>query len=521
VTAAAERSAQEKPALLVRLRLPGACIASGFLMFLSAPFWDLWPLAWFALVPTLWAIRKASTPRRAFFLGWLTGFVANAGGFYWIGGLLQRFGHMPFIGALPLFVLLVGYQGLLYGIWAYVVRRLGDRYPITLVAPVTMAALELAYWMIFPWYYALTQAWVTPIIQVAEIGGPIAVSFLLVLMNGAIYDVITERKWRRLAIAGGVVAASLVFGFIRIAQVRSARAAAPKLKVGIVQPNFGILEGRRRALAPSELRVEREMSASLERRGAQLIVWPESAYPYAYGREQLSDWADERTVSRGLHTHMIVGALTLGRDSPYPFNSALLIRPGGAIGGRFDKVYLLLFGEYIPFYEDIKWFKQIFPEASNLARGKEVTTFDVNGFKVAPMICYEDIIPSFGRRLAAMNPQLLVNITNDAWFGRTSEPHEHLALAVFRTVEHRLDLVRAVNTGVSAFVDATGKVVEKGPSVDPEEVLDPPRTELLQEVAMMPRPTGLYGKIGDLFGWLNFAGVVAMIGVARFRRKDR
>src|SRR5262249_24344277 len=153
---------------------------------------------------------RTSTPRRAFFLGWLTGFVANAGGFYWIADLLRRFGHMPLIGALPLFALLVGYQGLLYGIWAYLVRRLGGRYPVTLVAPVTMAALEMVYWMLFPWYYALTQAWVRPIIQVAEIGGPIAVSFLLLLVNGAVYEGLVRRPrpWRRLAIAGGVVAAA-------------------------------------------------------------------------------------------------------------------------------------------------------------------------------------------------------------------------------------------------------------------------------------------------------------------------
>jgi apolipoprotein N-acyltransferase len=519
VTAAAERSTQGKPALLVRLRLPGACIASGFLMFLAAPFFDLWPLAWIALVPAMWAIERASTNRRAFFLGWLTGFVANAGGFYWINDLLQRFGHMPFIGALPLFVLLVGYQGLLYGLWAYLLRRLlKSGLPMMLIAPVTMAALELAYWMIFPWYYALTQAWVTPIIQVAELGGPIAITFLLVMFNGAVYDVVKRRHWRSLAIAGGVVACALVFGYIRIAQIHARRNAAPKMKVGIVQANFGILEGPRRALAPSELRIEREMSASLERRGAQLIVWPESAYPYAYGRQQPIDWPDDRSVSRGLHTPMIVGALTIGRDSPYPFNSALLIRSGGAIGGRFDKNYLLLFGEYIPYYEDIPWFKKIFPEASNLARGKTVTTFDVDGYRIAPMICYEDIIPSFGRKLADLKPQLLVNITNDAWFGTTSEPYEHLALAVFRTVEHRLDLVRSVNTGVSAFVDATGKVIQKGPSIDPEKMLDPPRTELLDEVAMMPGPTGLYGKIGDLFGWLNVAGVVALFVFGRLKR---
>src|SRR5215831_3683579 len=94
-----------------------ACVLSGALMFLGCAKFDLWPLAWIALVPTLLAIRSVS-PRRAFALGWLTGFTANAGGFYWIGGLLQRFGHLPLVAVVPLFVLLIGYQGLMYGLWA-------------------------------------------------------------------------------------------------------------------------------------------------------------------------------------------------------------------------------------------------------------------------------------------------------------------------------------------------------------------------------------------------------------------
>ncbi|HJZ86013.1 MAG TPA: hypothetical protein VKN99_12625, partial [Polyangia bacterium] len=278
----------------------GVACGSGVLMFLACATFDLWPLAWVALVPLLLVVRLVS-PRRAFFLGWATGFVANAGGFYWIGGLLQRFGHMPLAGVIPLFVLLVGYQGLMHGIWAYVVRRLSPSVPMTLAAPVTMVAIEFLYWMMFPWYYAITQAWVVPIIQVAELGGPTTVSFLLLLVNGAVYEVMAERPrpWRRLVFAGAVVVAALLFGLVRMHQVQAARQAAPKLKVGLVQANFGILEGARRVLSPTELRVEREMSAQLERSGAQLIVWPESAYPYVYRRDQTRDYADERTVTEG------------------------------------------------------------------------------------------------------------------------------------------------------------------------------------------------------------------------------
>jgi apolipoprotein N-acyltransferase len=485
------------------------------MIFLATATFDLWPLAWFALVPLLVAIRDA-TPRRAFGLGTLCGVVTNAGGFYWINGLLERFGHMPFYAALPLFALLVTYQGLLFGLFALGVRRLGEHFPVTLVAPLTMVALELVYWLIFPWYYAITQAWVTPVIQVAELGGPLAVTFVLVLVNGALYDLLTirPRPWRRALAAGLVVAASVGFGLVRIAQVRAGRAAAPKLKVGLVQANFGILEGRRRRLAQLELATERRLSAELEAQGAELVVWPESAYPYWYDRAQTEDYSDERqTVSRGLHIPLIIGALTQDADAPYPYNSALLVQPGGHLAGRFDKNYLLLFGEYIPFYESIPWFKRWVPEASNLARGRDVTAFPVGPYRVAPMICYEDIIPRFGRRLAALHPQLFVNITNDAWFGRTSEPWQHLALAVFRAVEHRVDLVRAVNTGVSAFIDATGRVYRQSDAVDPELTPGQGPVTLLDEVAMV-EAHGLYGVLGDSFGYADALALAALAVVA-------
>jgi apolipoprotein N-acyltransferase len=517
--AAAPRPRIDPRGIFLGARRPAACVASGALMFLSCANFDVWPLAWIALVPTLFAIRGVS-PRRALLLGWLTGLTANWGGFYWLYGLLAgRFGNLPPAAAGPIFLLLVGYQGFLLALWAYGVRRLTPTIPTIVAAPVLMVALELCYWMIFPWYFAITQAWVTPVIQVAELGGPVAVTFLLVLVNAVVFELMVTRPLprRRLAGALAVVVLALGYGALRIHQVDAARAGLPKLKVGLVQANFGNLEGDVRRLAPLELRVQREMSADLERRGAGLIVWPESALYYAYRRDQTHDFDDGRSVSHGLHTPMIIGALTYGADSHYPFNSALMIEPGGRIGGRFDKNFLLLFGEYIPFYESIPWFKKLFPAASNLARGHEVTTFAVGPYRVAPMICYEDIIPAFGRRLAALRPHLLVNLTNDAWFGRTSEPYEHLALAVFRAVEHRVDLVRSVNTGVSAFIDAAGRVTQKGPSIDPNETPDAPRTALLGEVALR-EPTGLYGRLGDTFGLLNVLGVLAMVIWTRRRR---
>jgi apolipoprotein N-acyltransferase len=184
-------------------------------------------------------------------------------------------------------------------------------------------------------------------------------------------------------------------------------------------------------------------------------------------------------------------------------------------------VFLLIFGEYIPFYDRIPWFTDLIPEASNFNRGELPGSFPFHlrghDYRLGPLICYEDILPGFTRRTAALNPNLLVNITNDAWFGQTFEPYQHLALAVFRSVEHRLEMVRAVNTGVSAHIDAAGRVRSLLPSVDPDALPTPPPTKLLVEAALLERG-GLYGRVGDLFAWACLAAVLALaLGLPRKR----
>jgi apolipoprotein N-acyltransferase len=214
---------------------------------------------------------------------------------------------------------------------------------------------------------------------------------------------------------------------------------------------------------------------------------------------------------RGLRVPLLFGVLTVGRGDKYPYNSAYMMEPDGRITGRFDKNYLLVFGEYIPFYEHIPSFKKWFPAASHFAHGSEVTVFPFRQYQLGPLICYEDIIPNFGRRLAPLKPNLLVNITNDAWFGATSEPAEHLALSVFRAVELRLGLIRAVNTGISAFVDATGRIYRKSPSFDPVITPGVPPLSLLDEAAMLPGGETVYAAVGDLFGYLDLTAVLVLL----------
>ncbi len=521
---------------------------SGTLLFLSCADFDIWPLTWIGLLPLLWVLLdEEGQPhtQHPFWYGYITGLFANGGGFYWIVGLLMRFGHLPFLAALPIFLLLIAYQALTFGLFASILCRLRRHVdvPIAWLAPLVFVACELCVPYVFPWYLAITQAWVPPVIQIADITGPLGVSFMLVLANGALFQILStylagrgRREGRRLLprslhpplVAILFIVLCLGYGAFRIHQTDRARAHAPKIKIGVVQANIGIHEKFVPGLREEQHAVHLRLSQELSQQGADLIVWPESSYPYPLSRSFDRDFPieDARKLQRGFFTPLLFGALTVDhRDgSYYPYNSALFLDKNGRLSGSFDKNFLLIFGEYLPFARQLQFLRELIPEISNFERGTETRTFpfEHNGQKyfLGPMICYEDIIPAFGRRLFADNmpPNLLINLTNDAWFGATSEPYEHLALSVFRAVEHRVDLVRAVNTGVSAFIDASGRVYKKSPAVDPQLVPPPGALpiSLLAEATLLP-PGGLYQRLGETFGGACLC-MVLLLGLLARRR---
>ncbi len=501
----------------------GLAVLSGCLWFLACADFDIWPFAYFAMVPVFFAFERAPTRRKALFYGWLAGLVANAGGFYWITSLLERFGHLPMPVAVVGLFLLAAYQAVAFWLFFMLLRVIrrrseelaGRPLPMVLLAPLLMVSFEYLVPFLFPWYLAITQAWVVPVIQIADLTGPLGVSGFLMLINGAIYDVVTEtgkRRTRSIIAAGVATTLVLGYGFIRMSQVDAARNDGVALQIGVVQGNIPFDEKgiNRSELAAEQLRDLQEMSASLEAQGAEFIMWTESSYPYGVPRDASGDFAenDGRRIRRGFNAPLMLGALTYDRQNEdvRPFNSALMLAPDDSFLARFDKIFLLMFGEYIPLLETFPALEDILPKnASHFSRGKEIVTFPLDHndelYRLGPMICYEDILTDFGRKLAAHKPHVLVNITNDSWFGDTSEPWEHLALSVYRAVEMRTDLVRAVNTGVSAFVDANGRVYAKTYAVDPK-ITPKPVDGLVAEVRLMEGGHSFFARFGDIFAYL-------------------
>lgn len=503
-------------------------VVCGGLVVLSAPGFDLWLLTWLALAPVIWiALDERTTHAWAY--GWLFGLAVNAGGLYWFVRYLDRHAHLPLFAALLVFLLLISYQAITWALFCHGLRRLraDGRVPVTWLAPIVFVAVEAAVPYVFGWYLSITQAWVTPVIQIAEITGPLGVSFLIVLCNAMIYDVVHVRRSgaagtrRAVAAAAAVLVACVGFGFARIHQVRGARAAAGTVTVGVVQGNVSVQRRARAEDARHQLALHQQHSAALQQAGADLILWPETSYPYAFRRDQPRDWppGHPRRARQGFDRPLLFGALTAGGGSRYAYNSALLLDEHDAVGGRFDKNILIVFGEYIPYYEQLTFLKRWLPAAGNLARGTDVALLPFASsrglVRIAPMICYEDSFPSFGRRLARRGPNLLVTLTNDGWFGDTSLPWQHLAASVYRAVELRLDFVRAANTGVSAFIDSTGRVYARTRTADPDDTPDVLPETLLGAVAIQQAQT-LYATLGEWFGGACLlAACVLYLGVRR------
>ena len=535
---------------------------SGVMWFTACPPHPGWWWAWVAVIPLLWAIRNAA-PKKAFLLGWVGGFVMSLGGFWWLTDLFERFGHLPWPAALPITLIYSVYQGLIYALIAllYVLAR--RHIPGWLALALSAASVELLFPLVFPWYFAITQAYHPAVIQVAEFTGPIGVSVLMFLTGGALWDVWTGFESRgkppwHTAIPLILVALSFIWGHWRIGEIRSRAASASKMKVALIQTGIGIYDGSR-FFGAHQLIVGQKASQKAEQLvpGLDLLVWSESSYPYYVPRNQKVDFAlpdgspERRTVRRGFTTPLIMGSITVDHTGHY--NSMILWDRQGRMAGLYDKNWLLVFGEYIPFYDSLTFLHSFFQahNMSNLTHGHDVHLLHHEKAELGPMICYEDILTSYSRRLGRLGPQVLVNITNDAWFGPEVEPWEHMALAIYRSVEMRRPLIRTVNVGVTGIISPWGELIRHAPPVSPEMNPDsdmypshfrrkmdrvawtqvtegvwhmdgwPGAYIVSGEVPVMSGEETFYVHFGDLFAWMSVLALAALLGMewmVRLRR---
>jgi apolipoprotein N-acyltransferase len=491
-------------------------------MVLSCPGFGLWWLGYIQWIPFFAAI-EGIRPRAAFAYGLLAGTIAVFWGFSWMNELLVRFAGLPRAAALPLTLLFAVWHGTLWAISAWLITRVRPSgVPLWLAAPFSWVAVEALLPNLFPLYMALSWCWRPVLIQAAELGGVTMVSGLMVASNAALYELAGSLRGgrggaRRHGLAALVLLAGVpLYGMVRIAQVRQAMAAAPKVRWGVVQGNMSIRQMSQSQWRPRILRAQQEVTARLEEGGAQIAVWGENSYtnPRALSRQVTHDLPEGHPwrVRQGFRIPVLLGVNT--RDAtgaaPYPWNSAMLLDEEGRVAGLYDKVHRLAFGEYAPLV-DPRWYLERFPKASHIASGPGPGLLRWGQWRLGPLICYEDILPRFARQTVGKDVHLFVNLTNDAWFGKTDEPRQHLGLAVFRAVEHRRALVRAVNTGVSVYVDPTGATHHALRVTDPDVEGPQPAEGFVAEVPMMnPASRTPYGLTGELFNALCVGAVLAM-----------
>ncbi|MDH5675539.1 MAG: apolipoprotein N-acyltransferase [Myxococcales bacterium] len=488
---------------------------------LAFPGIGLWPLAFVALLPlTHGLLRSAAGPREALWLGLCFGVFTQLLGYSFLLGTLERFSGFPVWLCVPIVLLFGVYQGLPFGLWALVfdaLRRRGR--DALLLSPFVWVALELVYPQIFPTYFGNALVETENLRQGAELGGPMLLSWLLVALNAALYRGVVERR-PTAGVWSLVVLCGLFWGYghHRIAavdgQMQAARERGATLRVGIVQANLGLHDKREDPAAA--VQKHRQLSLELERRQRlDLLLWPETAVAQSLPH----DVASVAELLSPLRTPVLFGALTFDvsdRDAEGRArigNSALLAGAHGRVQAIGHKQRLVPFAERVPFSEQLAWLRRLSPLGGGLSPGSESPAFVLDGTRLTVLICYEDILPDYVReRVVRDRPQLLVNLTNDAWFGDTRAATIHMALSRLRAVEHRRALVRATNSGISALIDPTGRVVA--------ETRNSERVGLSGQVVLLDVPSR-YGRLGDWPGWVGLLVVALALGLPGRRQRER
>ncbi|MEH0021339.1 MAG: apolipoprotein N-acyltransferase [Desulfobacter sp.] len=452
-------------------------VLSGVMLTAAFPSIRLYILAFLALVP-LWTSLESMGPKQAFYAGTAAGFVHYLTLIYWIIPTLTIYGRLHILLALACLVLLSLYLALYMGIFAFVIRKWPARpwlSPLWGAAVWTLLEFTRTHALTgFPWgALGYSQFPNLLLIQAADLFGVLGLSFIIVFSNGVLVRIWSAFRQpggrgaaRFLAADPGIpaicgialMAAALVYGHARCNTVDQWISKAPSPKIAVIQGN--IEQDKKWDKAFKDFTVGQYQKLSLDALPADLVIWPETALPFYYGRDPVYSSRVDALV-RQARTHFLIGspAADTGEEIIRYYNRAYMLNPMGMVKATYDKTHLVPFGEYVPL-QDLLWFlEKLTAEAGNFSRG---TTGAVPlGFgihKTGVLICFEILFPDIAREFTANGADILTTITNDAWFGRTSAPAQHFSIAVLRAVENRRSVVRAANTGISGFIDPGGRI---------------------------------------------------------------
>jgi apolipoprotein N-acyltransferase len=481
-------------------------------------------LAWMALLPLLVALPGLST-RQATIAGLIAGTATYLGWAAWLPGLMARFSGWPPVVAVLAAIVLGCVHGVGWALWSLLVRRACPPLPLALVAPAAFVVMERWFPNVFPWSLGLAHYQSRELAQVAELGGPCVLSFLEVLAAAALVQVWLAWRdgrgiaWRGPAVLFAALAASLVFGRSRRTQIEAERTQAPVVRIAAVQAG-AVASGWRTQAAPDLLGRYRQATSDLEREAGRfdLVVWPEKASP-VLRMDAVHDYPSghPRRIGGDFASPVLFGAEAVDVGTRDRWNAAALLQPDGRLQVVYAKVKLILWSEWLPGWAE-RLFGRRYQPGTNVAPVSIplAAPAERDAIRTGVFICFESAFSRYVQDLVAGGAQLLVNLSDDSWFGDSAEPEEHLAHAVFRAIESRRDLIRATGSGISAHITATGQVERSLPlshSDDSVAVLVA-KTRLLQG-------RSFYQWIGDGFPLACVVLIVASLVVSRRRWTQR
>jgi len=452
---------------------------------------------------------------------WAT--AAGLVGLRFVPSVIRLFTDLGTVASVAAHVLLSAAQSLTWALGMGVAALLRSR----LRAPLELAVgagvlVTLLLPSVFVWSPAgLLSPW-TPLVQLADLVGERGVSVALAVSSAlAVRGATgfarartiswrrTRRSWASIAAAAAIPLAMMAYGVHAMDRVGESPSAPEQLAVGLVHAGVDPKERWQGKHHHRILRTLQRETAAVERAGAELSVWPEAAYPFRLSHQAKRAPRGARSpLGGGVRGPVLFGLITIvkpelvGRDANgrpvyerNRFNSATVVSPSGTLQPPYDKMQLLWFGETVPLGEQLPWLRRIFQRSGRLLAGQQLrplllTRDDAPAVRMGVLNCYEDTLPDLGRRIASeLQPDLLVNVTNDAWFIGTSEPELHFRLSVMRAIELRRDLVRAVNLGVAGWIDARGVVRARYDSSAPGHLLVRPQLRSGQTI---------YTRFGDV-----------------------
>ena len=483
----------------------GHALVGAALLWAALPPLDLfylWPLAWIAPVWWVVLIRIDRLPgKRPYVWLWLAGFI------FWLAALHWMWIPNWFMAAawVALSFYLAFYLPVFIGLARVAVHRL--QVPVILAAPVVWTGLELARGYLLTGFTVAslghTQYRWLHLIQLSDLAGAYGVGFLMMFVAACLARTLPSEGRRRvlwpLIPAALLLAFTIIYGHLRLS-TEDAEAGGPKARIALIQGSIDVelnpKEGTRERMHRQYVRLTQK---AIDRyQDLDLIIWPETVYggflfdhdpkpalpeEWPGSEDDFRDWlAESVSLSHrgmtGWADHfgspllLGVGTWYLAHDGQKHFNSAALVLPGQGVVGRYDKMHLVVFGEYVPFADELSWLVELTPLSTlpiNADAGSEPTAFELNGLRIAPNICYESVLPQVIRRQVntlarqGREPDVLVNLTNDGWFKGSAQLDMHLVCGVFRAVECRKPFLIAANTGFSAWIDAEGRIIQQGP----------------------------------------------------------